>query len=93
MPSVQTKLWETSIETVKCNAYTGGKKKKKQATKTAREGGWMSNITNKNFIVPFINMFKHLKGIVGKEGKKSMKKVSHQIQNINKDKLVLLFTQ
>ena len=91
MPSVQTKLQETSIETVKCNAYTG-KKKKKQATKTAHEGGWMSNITNKNFIVTFINIFKHLKGIVGKEGKKSMKKLSHQIQNISKEKLVLLFT-
>lgn len=52
----------------------------------------MSNITNKNFIVTFINMFKHLKGIVGKEGKKSMKKLSHQIQNISKEKLVLLFT-
>ena len=65
--------------------FTPGKKKK-QEIEAACKSDQMFNLTDNDFKVTIINMFKELKAIIIKKVKEDMMTSLHQIENINKDK-------
>lgn len=50
----------------------------------------MLDLLNKDFQPSILNIFKALKETIPKELRKSMRTVSHQIKNINKDIEIIL---
>lgn len=60
--------------------------KRKKATQSVCERNQMSDLTEKGFKIAIINMFIELKENLIKEVREDIVAMSHQIEDINKDK-------
>ena len=58
---------------------------KKQPREHVPEGANVWDLIDKDFILAIINVFEELKETISKELKESVRTMSHQIENINKE--------